>query len=116
MLQIDHVYEFLYQELFKDFEFWSHPDGVITSIDNITFDSVSVFTPVTEIEKKIFLGQDIIGRKETYSIKKLDNTFPDYIIKNIDQYRDWISTYLKYIRCLFSIGKQIKFSLIEKYI
>jgi beta-1,4-mannosyl-glycoprotein beta-1,4-N-acetylglucosaminyltransferase len=50
------------------------------------------YLDVDEIEKKIFLGQDIIGRKETYSIKKLDNTFPDYIIKNIDQYRDWIST------------------------
>jgi beta-1,4-mannosyl-glycoprotein beta-1,4-N-acetylglucosaminyltransferase len=50
------------------------------------------YLDIDEIEKKIFLGQDIIGRKETYSIKKLDNTFPDYIIKNIDQYRDWIST------------------------
>ncbi len=56
MLQIDHVYEFLYQELFEDFEFWYHPKGVITAetIDDINFKSVSVFTPDTVIEKKIF--------------------------------------------------------------
>ena len=53
MLQIDHVYEFLYQNLFKDFEFWSHPSGVIT-FDNINIDSMLVFTSNVEIEKKIF--------------------------------------------------------------
>ena len=53
MLQIDHVYEFLYQNLFKDFEFWYHPNGVI-SIDTINIDSMLVFTSNVEIEKKIF--------------------------------------------------------------
>jgi hypothetical protein len=56
MLQIDHVYEFLYQNIFKDFEFWSHPNGVIvdTDIDNLTTDTISVFTSNLYLEKKIY--------------------------------------------------------------
>jgi hypothetical protein len=56
MLQIDHVYEFLYQNIFKDFEFWSHPNGVIvnTDINNLTTDTISVFTSNLSLEKKIF--------------------------------------------------------------
>jgi hypothetical protein len=56
MLQIDHVYEFLYQNLFKDFEFWHHPNGVIAAetISDITINSISVFTPDIAVEKKIF--------------------------------------------------------------
>jgi hypothetical protein len=56
MLQIDYVYEFLFQELFKNFELWYHPKGVIATenIDNIAFDTVRIFTPDGSIEKKIF--------------------------------------------------------------
>jgi hypothetical protein len=55
MLQIDHVYEFLYQELFKDFEFWCHFGGVPkqTTVDQINFNDVLVFTPGVYTNKKI---------------------------------------------------------------
>ena len=53
MLQIDHIYEFLYQELFKDFEFWYLPDGVPKS-NNVSMSDISVFTPNLYTTKKIF--------------------------------------------------------------
>ena len=54
MLQIDHVYEFLYQELFKDFEVWHLPNGV-PKIDNLKIHDVSVFTHKQIPDRKIFL-------------------------------------------------------------
>ena len=53
MLQIDHVYEFLYQELFKDFDVWYIPDGV-PKIGSIKFTDVNVFTPISDTQSKIF--------------------------------------------------------------
>lgn len=53
MLQIDHVYEFLYQELFKDFDFYCLPSGVIKT-NNIDITDVCVFTPGITTTKKIF--------------------------------------------------------------
>jgi len=48
------------------------------------------FLQLDEIKKRIKAGQDIIGRNETYEFKKLDTTFPKYILNNIDLYKDWI--------------------------
>lgn len=44
MLQIDHVYEFLYQEIFKDFESW-HPYKGVIKTDPISMSDIRVFTP-----------------------------------------------------------------------
>ena len=43
-----------------------------------------------EIKKKISSGKDIIGREEVYKSQKLDESFPEYIIKNKKIYKDWI--------------------------
>jgi hypothetical protein len=60
MLQIDHIYEFLYQELFKDFEFWHLPSG-IPKLDNINVHDLLIFTPNHPAEKKIlFYDQEPI--------------------------------------------------------
>ena len=53
MLQIDHIYEFLYQELFIDFEVWYLPSGV-PKISPINFTDVNVFTPTLDPQSKIF--------------------------------------------------------------
>ena len=50
MLQIDHIYEFLYQELFKDFEF-SYLSNGVPSLD---LDNISVFTRKQDPNIKIF--------------------------------------------------------------
>jgi hypothetical protein len=51
MLQIDHVYEFLYQEIFKEFECWFLPGGV-PKLDN-SFPNINVFTHNEFSNKKI---------------------------------------------------------------
>ena len=53
MLQIDHVYEFLYQELFKDFVFWSIPNGV-PKLENINIFDITVFTHNKVLFRKFF--------------------------------------------------------------
>ena len=50
MLQIDHIYEFLYQELFKDFEFCHLFNGVPDS----NLDNISIFTRKHQADTKIF--------------------------------------------------------------
>ena len=45
---------------------------------------------VVEITKKINLGIDIIGRDETYKKIKVDNSFPKYILDNLNFYKKWI--------------------------
>jgi hypothetical protein len=53
MLQVDHVYEFLYQELFKDFDFYHLFNGV-TSNKNMPAADISIFTRSIKVDKKIF--------------------------------------------------------------
>ena len=53
MLQVDHIYEFLYNNLFKDFEFWNLFNGVV-QINPVKQTAVSVFTRRHNTDKKIF--------------------------------------------------------------
>lgn len=53
MLQIDHVYEFLYQSLFKEFDLYHCRGGVINPSE-VTIDDVVVFTHGISTTKKIF--------------------------------------------------------------
>ena len=50
MLQIDHIYEFLYQEIFKDFEFYHLFNGVPSP----NLDNISIFTRKHRADTKIF--------------------------------------------------------------
>jgi hypothetical protein len=52
MLQIDHIYEFLYQEIFKDFQLWALSSGVIKT-ENVTIADMHVFTPNSSVALKI---------------------------------------------------------------
>jgi hypothetical protein len=53
MLQVDHVYEFFYSTIFKDFDMWSLPEGVVNT-NKVTINDVTVFTPGTHTTEKIF--------------------------------------------------------------
>jgi len=53
MLQIDHVYEFLYQSLFNDFDLYYPNDGVVETED-IKFQDITLFTSKISTTKKIF--------------------------------------------------------------
>ena len=51
---------------------------------------IKEFTNIDLIEKKISLGEDLFHRKIKYERIDIDNSFPDYIIKNKDMFKDWI--------------------------
>ena len=53
MLQIDHIYEFFYSTIFKNFDVFSLPGGVV-STSNVTVNDISVFTPGLYTTEKIF--------------------------------------------------------------
>ena len=53
MLQVDHVYEFLYQEFFKDFDFW-HPKNGVPVLQLTDTSDISIFTQGIHTELKIF--------------------------------------------------------------
>jgi hypothetical protein len=58
MLQIDHVYEFLYHELFLDFEVW-HPYNGVFKLGPINKSTdISVFTPKDSCAKMFFYDQE----------------------------------------------------------
>ena len=48
------------------------------------------FTNVESIKKKISLGEDLFDRKIYYKKVNIDETFPDYIVKNQRLFKDWI--------------------------
>ena len=45
---------------------------------------------IKSIEKKILKGLDIIDRNEIYKVKKINKTFPRYILENREILKDWI--------------------------
>ena len=49
------------------------------------------YLQIDEIQKKINSGNDIIGRNEVYKASKVDKSFPNHILENIDKYKNWIA-------------------------
>ena len=45
---------------------------------------------IKSIEEKISKGKDIIDRNEIYKVKKINKTFPAYILENRKILKDWI--------------------------
>ena len=43
-----------------------------------------------EIAKRIVDREDIIGRNDKFKKIDLDNSFPEYLIKNLNNFKDWI--------------------------
>ena len=48
------------------------------------------YLDINEIEKRVTNGLDIIGRDEKYNKVQLDQSYPDYIIKNKNLFSKWI--------------------------
>ena len=48
------------------------------------------YLQIDEIQKKVISGEDIIGRKDNFEKIELDYSFPEYLIKNKENYSDWI--------------------------
>ena len=50
------------------------------------------YLEINKIEQRIANGEDIIGREENYKIKKLDSSFPKYVLENKEQLKKWIAS------------------------
>jgi len=48
------------------------------------------YLDINEIKKRIELGEDIIGRKDQFKKILLDETYPEYLKKNIENFKNWI--------------------------
>ena len=48
------------------------------------------FSSVDVIEEKIIKKIDLFNRGHNYQQRSLDNTFPEYLIKNVHLYKEWI--------------------------
>jgi hypothetical protein len=78
MLQIDHIYEFLYQELFKDFDLYTLKNGVVNTTQ-VSYEDITLFTQGLETTKKIFFYDQ-------------EPFIPEFANKYIDMF-DWQSKY-----------------------
>ena len=45
---------------------------------------------ITNIEEKLSSKKDIIGRDDTFFKEKIDQTFPEVLLNNLDKYKKWI--------------------------
>ena len=48
------------------------------------------FSSIETIKKKIKERVDLFNRGEKYNYVKIDNTFPEYLLNNLDKYKDYI--------------------------
>ena len=48
------------------------------------------FTNIEFIKNKISSGEDLFDRKINYKKIDIDNTFPEYIVKNRELFENWI--------------------------
>ena len=79
----DGGWHFAYQsspsEISKKIKSFSHGEF---NIDDFTNDNV--------IAEKIKMKKDIFSRGFTYRKVEIDKSFPEYILKNLDKYKNWI--------------------------
>jgi|TARA_B110000914_G_C15445724_1_gene438338 beta-1,4-mannosyl-glycoprotein beta-1,4-N-acetylglucosaminyltransferase len=58
-------------------------DGIDGSIDE-------KYLSVEQIKNSIEEGKNLVGKKEYFKKIELDDSFPEYILKNRDKYKNWI--------------------------
>ena len=49
------------------------------------------YLEIDSIKNFISQNKDLIGRKQIYEKIKIDNSYPEFFIKNLDFYKNWIS-------------------------
>ena len=75
------------------FSFLMQPTEIKKKIKSFAHDEFNKkeFLELSEIEKKIKLGEDLFNRAQKYIKVDLDNSFPKQIFDNIDKYKEWIA-------------------------
>ena len=74
------------------FSFLKDPEAIkkkITSYSHQEYNTKE-FTDINSIRKKISLGEDLFNRKISYKKLEIDKSFPEYIVKNKEKFKDWI--------------------------
>ena len=75
------------------FSFLKKPDSIIKKIKSYAHQEFNnpKFTDLKNIEKKISMGKDLFDRNIQYNIVELDESFPEYVFKNKNKFKDWIA-------------------------
>ena len=74
------------------FSFMYTPEGIskkFSSYQHLEFDNPN-YNNLEIIKSKIAEGKDVLGRGYTFSKITIDETFPEYILKNLDKYKNYI--------------------------
>ena len=74
------------------FSFLKKPDGIAKKIQSYSHSEYNKpeFTDEKKIEERIKNRIDIFDRNFKYEKVNLDDTFPKYILNNLNKYKDWI--------------------------
>lgn len=132
MLQIDHIYEFFYSTIFKDFNLHHCSNGVI-KIEQVTINDIVVFTPRLYTTEKIFFYDqeplmnnltdkylDVFNFPSGYSVAELidlnfKNSLPYGIIPAPNVEIDFLITNLQYAYKHKTIVISEKSPLVDSY-
>ena len=74
------------------FSFLKSPESIKNKIISYSHQEYNKeeFTNIDLIKNRISLGQDLFQRKINYKKIDIDESFPEYIYKNKDMFKDWI--------------------------
>lgn len=74
------------------FSFLKDPESIRNKIISYSHQEYNTkeFTNTDLIKKKISLGEDLFQRKIKYKKIEIDDSFPEYIFKNKDRFKDWV--------------------------
>jgi len=74
------------------FSFLKDPLGISKKIQSYSHSEYNIpeFTDEKKISERIKNKQDIFDRNYKYEKVNLDNSFPEYILKNLKKYEKWI--------------------------
>ena len=74
------------------FSFLKEPESIRNKIISYSHQEYNIkkFTDIVSIKKKISSGQDLFERKINYKKIEIDNSFPEYVVKNKEMLKDWI--------------------------
>ena len=74
------------------FAYLKNPEDILKKIRSSAhgeFNKID-FANLENIEKKIKIGKDIFDRNIKYKKVQIDNSFPNYIVKNKEKFKQWI--------------------------
>ena len=74
------------------FSFLKDPETIQKKINSYAHQEFNTpeFKDIKNIKERIENRVDLFNRNINYNVVELDNSFPDYILKNKDKFKEWI--------------------------